>query len=66
MRVFENHESEVRGYIRSFPTIFETAKGAVLTDESGEEYIDFFAEPAFRPLPPYSMPSLDIPIAPIN
>ncbi len=43
MRVFENHESEVRGYIRSFPTIFETAKGAVLTDESGEEYIDFFA-----------------------
>ncbi len=43
MRVFENHESEVRGYIRSFPTIFDTAKGAVLTDEQGTEYIDFFA-----------------------
>lgn len=43
MRVFENHESEVRGYIRSFPTIFETSKGAVLTDEQGVEYIDFFA-----------------------
>ncbi|MBN2964793.1 diaminobutyrate--2-oxoglutarate transaminase [Sulfurospirillum sp. T05] len=43
MRVFENHESEVRGYIRSFPTIFKTAKGAILTDESGDEFIDFFA-----------------------
>ena len=43
MRVFENYESEVRGYIRSFPTIFETSKGATLTDEQGAEYIDFFA-----------------------
>lgn len=43
MRVFENYESEVRGYIRSFPTIFETSKGAVLTDEQGTDFIDFFA-----------------------
>jgi len=43
MRVFENYESEVRGYIRSFPTIFETSKGALLKDEQGVEYIDFFA-----------------------
>jgi len=43
MRIFENLESEVRGYIRSFPTIFEKAKGAILTDEQGVEYIDFFA-----------------------
>ena len=43
MRIFENFESEVRGYIRSFPTIFNKAKGAVLTDEQGVEYIDFFA-----------------------
>ncbi|PLY07600.1 MAG: diaminobutyrate--2-oxoglutarate transaminase [Arcobacter sp.] len=43
MRIFENLESEVRGYIRSFPTIFRTAKGAILTDEQDEEYIDFFA-----------------------
>jgi diaminobutyrate-2-oxoglutarate transaminase len=43
MRVFENFESEVRGYIRSFPTIFQKAKGAILTDEQGTEYIDFFA-----------------------
>ncbi|MGE4455580.1 MAG: diaminobutyrate--2-oxoglutarate transaminase [Arcobacteraceae bacterium] len=43
MRVFENYESVVRGYIRSFPTIFATAKGATLTDEQGNVYIDFFA-----------------------
>ncbi len=43
MRIFENLESQVRGYIRSFPTIFATAKGAILTDEQGVEYIDFFA-----------------------
>ncbi|MFA7083634.1 MAG: diaminobutyrate--2-oxoglutarate transaminase [Arcobacteraceae bacterium] len=43
MRIFENLESEVRGYIRSFPTIFTKAKGSILTDEQGVEYIDFFA-----------------------
>ena len=43
MRIFENFESEVRGYIRSFPTIFTKAKGAILTDEQDVEYIDFFA-----------------------
>lgn len=43
MRIFENFESEVRGYIRSFPTIFSTAKGAILKDEQGDEFIDFFA-----------------------
>lgn len=43
MRIFEKLESEVRGYIRSFPTIFEKAKGAILTNEQGVDYIDFFA-----------------------
>ncbi|MGM0533082.1 MAG: diaminobutyrate--2-oxoglutarate transaminase [Campylobacterota bacterium] len=43
MRIFENNESEVRGYIRSFPTIFKSSKGAILTDEQGDDYIDFFA-----------------------
>ena len=43
MRIFENLESEVRGYIRSFPTIFASAKGAILKDEQDVEYIDFFA-----------------------
>ena len=31
MRIFEKLESEVRGYIRSFPTIYKKAKGAILT-----------------------------------
>ena len=43
MRIFETLESRVRGYIRSFPVIFETSKGAILKDEMGKEYIDFFA-----------------------
>ena len=42
MRIFENFESEVRGYIRSFPTVFKSSKGAILTDEQGIDYIDFF------------------------
>lgn len=42
MRIFETMESEVRGYIRSFPTIFKSSKGAIMTNEQGEEFIDFF------------------------
>ncbi len=41
--VFEEWESEVRSYIRSFPASFATARGALLIDEEGREYIDFFA-----------------------
>ncbi len=40
---FENYESNVRSYCRSFPTVFTKAKGSVMTDEDGKEYIDFFA-----------------------
>jgi diaminobutyrate-2-oxoglutarate transaminase len=43
MRTFDRLESEVRGYIRSFPTIFTKAQNAVLTDENGQQYIDFLA-----------------------
>jgi len=43
MRIFEEMESEVRGYIRSFPAIFDRAEGAELFDENGKRYIDFFA-----------------------
>jgi len=43
MKTFETHESNVRGYIRSFPTVFTTAKGAHLHDRDGNTYIDFFA-----------------------
>ncbi len=41
--VFENLESNVRSYCRNFPTVFTKAKGAIMTDENGKEYIDFFA-----------------------
>lgn len=43
MSVFERLESQVRSYSRSFPTVFSKAKGALLWDEYGREYIDFFA-----------------------
>ena len=35
-------ESEVRGYVRSFPTVFNKAQGSILTDTNGKDYIDFF------------------------
>jgi len=43
MKTFEAHESNVRGYIRSFPTVFTKARGAHLYDRAGNAYIDFFA-----------------------
>jgi len=39
----ERLESEVRGYVRSFPTIFDTAYGYYMYDESGTQYLDFFS-----------------------
>src|ERR1700722_16897846 len=41
--IFEEWESEVRGYIRLFPTTFDTARGSLLIGEDGTAYIDFFA-----------------------
>jgi diaminobutyrate-2-oxoglutarate transaminase len=41
--VFEARESNVRGYCRSFPTVFARAKGALQWDESGRRYADFFS-----------------------
>lgn len=41
--IFEKVESEVRGYCRSFPTVFQKSVGSTLTDESGQEFIDFLA-----------------------
>ena len=43
MRIFEQIESQVRSYVRHFPTIFNRATGSLLYDEQGNEYIDFFA-----------------------
>lgn len=39
---FETYESEVRSYCRHFPKVFTEAKGATITDEDGNQYIDFF------------------------
>lgn len=41
--IFERRESEARSYCRGMPVVFTKAKGAVLTDETGREYIDFLA-----------------------
>jgi diaminobutyrate-2-oxoglutarate transaminase len=41
--IFDRIESEVRGYIRSFPVVFDSAKGSTLVTADGHEYLDFFA-----------------------
>ncbi|HEX7004986.1 MAG TPA: diaminobutyrate--2-oxoglutarate transaminase [Trueperaceae bacterium] len=41
--IFERRESAARSYSRSFPTIFERARGSVLTGSDGRDYIDFLA-----------------------
>jgi len=41
-KVFEQYESVVRSYCRKFPVVFTKAKGSILTDQDGHEYIDFF------------------------
>ena len=43
MEIFESLESEVRGYCRSWPTVFESAQGHIMKAEDGKEYLDFFA-----------------------
>ncbi|MGB3836474.1 diaminobutyrate--2-oxoglutarate transaminase [Castellaniella sp.] len=43
LKIFDRMESEVRGYIRSFPVIFSKARGSELIDEAGKCYIDFFS-----------------------
>lgn len=43
MEIFERRESQVRGYCRTYPTVFKQAKNARQIDERGKSYIDFFA-----------------------
>ena len=43
MNIFEQNESAIRSYCRSFPVVFNQAKGAELTVRDGERYIDFLA-----------------------
>ena len=42
-KVFHSLESEVRGYCRSFDTVFTRAQGSTIVDAKGREYIDFLA-----------------------
>ncbi|UTF61703.1 aspartate aminotransferase family protein [Gilvimarinus sp. DA14] len=43
MSIFEQRESEIRGYCRVYPVVFDTASNARQKDDQGNEYIDFFA-----------------------
>jgi diaminobutyrate-2-oxoglutarate transaminase len=43
MTIFDRLESEVRGYCRSWPTVFASAHGHTMVAEDGTEYLDFFA-----------------------
>ena len=40
--IFEKYESEVRSYCRIFNQQLDTAKGSIIKDVNGKEYIDFF------------------------
>ena len=41
--VFDSLESEVRSYCRSWPVVFERARGSSVLAEDGTEYLDFFS-----------------------
>jgi len=43
LKVFEELESNVRSYCRSFPTKFTKAKGHKIWDVNNKEYLDFFS-----------------------
>ncbi|EAR10001.1 aspartate aminotransferase family protein [Reinekea blandensis] len=43
MSIFEQRESNIRGYSRVYPTVFDKALNAKQIDENGKEYLDFFA-----------------------
>lgn len=40
--IFEKYESNVRSYCRKWPVEFVSAKGSIIKDKEGNEYIDFF------------------------
>ncbi len=43
MKIFDEIESEVQSYARSFPRVFNKAQGEFLYDEEGNQYLDFLA-----------------------
>ncbi|WP_028146436.1 MULTISPECIES: aminotransferase class III-fold pyridoxal phosphate-dependent enzyme [Bradyrhizobium] len=40
---FAEHESEVRYYCRRVPSTLSTAKGAIIVDSRGREYVDMMS-----------------------
>ncbi len=42
-KIFDLLESEVRSYARTFPALFDKARGTELVDSSGRRYLDFLA-----------------------
>jgi len=42
MNTYEKYESNVRSYCRKWPTEFSYAKGSIIKNIDGKEYIDFF------------------------
>ena len=43
MKIFDEIESEVQSYARSFPRVFNKAQGEYLFDDDGKRYLDFLA-----------------------
>lgn len=43
MKIFDEIESEVQSYARSFPRLFTKAQGEFMYDEDGNRYLDFLA-----------------------
>lgn len=43
MQVFQQMESAVRSYSRSFPVVFERARGSYLYDQKGNSWLDFLS-----------------------
>ena len=41
--VFARRESNVRSYCRRLGVVFDTARGSLIIDESGRQYVDFLA-----------------------
>lgn len=43
MTIFDELDSQVRSYSRSWPVVFDRAVGSTVFDEDGREYLDFFS-----------------------
>jgi diaminobutyrate-2-oxoglutarate transaminase len=43
MKIFDELESEVRSYARTFPRVFNRARGEYLYDNDGTQFLDFLA-----------------------